>query len=166
MTRQPPLSRFGHLTLALEGDRTIRFTRTFAAPRPLVWRAMTEPALVTEWLWARDYPMVLCEMDLRVGGGFRWGWQVAPGKVMAMSGRYLEIEPPGRIVHTELFDEDWTDGETTVTLRLVEDAAATRMEMDVLYPSSKGCRMALATPMADGMEEGYARLDGLLPAWR
>lgn len=153
------------LELALEGDRAIRFARSFAAPRPLVWRAMTEPELVRQWLWARDYPMVVCQMDLRPGGRLRWGWQVAPDRVMALSGRFLEIGPPVRLVHTELFDEDWTGGETTVTTRLIEKGTTTLMDMEVLYLSARGREMALATPMAEGMEEGYARLDTLVPQW-
>jgi uncharacterized protein YndB with AHSA1/START domain len=84
---------------------------------------------------------------------------------MAVSGRFLEIEPPGRLVHTELFDDDWTDGETRVTTLLHDEGGATRMEMTVLYPSVKGREMALQTAMADGMEEGYGRLDTLLPTW-
>ncbi len=56
------------LRFAAEGDRVLRVTRAFAAPRPLVWRAMTEPALITRRLWARDQPMTRCEQDCRVGG--------------------------------------------------------------------------------------------------
>lgn len=153
------------LSVALDGDCALSFTRRFAAPRPLVWRAMTEAALIKTWLWAHDCPMTLCEQEFRVGGTLRWGWQVAPGRVMAMSGRFLEIEPPGRLVHTELFDEDWTDGETRVTTLLHDEGGATRMEMTVLYRSAKGREMALKTAMSDGMEEGYARLDSLLSSW-
>jgi uncharacterized protein YndB with AHSA1/START domain len=153
------------LSVALDGDRALRFTRRFAAPRPLAWRAMTEAALIERWLWAHDCPMTLCEQDFRVGGRLRWGWTLPKGGIMAMSGRFLEIEPPGRLVHTELFDEDWTDGETRVTTLLHDEGGATRMEMTVLYPTAKGREMALKTAMTDGMEEGYARLDTLLPSW-
>jgi uncharacterized protein YndB with AHSA1/START domain len=153
------------LEITLDGARAVRFTRRFAAARPLVWRAMTEPRLITQWLWARDYPMVLCEQDFRVGGTFRWGWRMPPDGIMALSGRFLEIEAPGKLVHTELFDEDWTGGETTVTSLFTETDGTTRMEMTVLYSSGNARDKALATPMAEGMEEGYEKLDALLPAW-
>ncbi|MDH3262989.1 MAG: SRPBCC family protein [Paracoccaceae bacterium] len=153
------------LAVAFEGDRTLRFTRSFAAPRPLVWRAFTEPELITQWLWARSAPMTLCEQDFRVGGHYRWGWALPRGGLMAVSGRFLEIAPPEKIVHTELFDEDWTGGETTVTTFLLDEGPATRMEMTVLYATPEARDRAAATPMAEGMEEGYARLDTLLPGW-
>jgi uncharacterized protein YndB with AHSA1/START domain len=105
--------------------------------------------------------MTLCEMDVRPGGAFRWGWKV-PSGLMAMSGRFLELKPPGLIVHTELFDEDWTDGETKVTTRLLEEGAGTRMDMEVLYRTPKGRDMVLATRMAQGMEEGYVKLDAFV----
>lgn len=153
------------LSVAPEGDRALRFTRSFAAPRPLVWRAFTEPALITQWLWARAAPMTVCEQDFRTGGRYRWGWTMPGGALMAVSGRFLEIEPPERIAHTELFDEDWTGGETTVTTLLIDEGATTRMEMTVLHSLPEARDRAAATPMAEGMEEGYARLDTLLPGW-
>ncbi len=153
------------LSVEPKGDRTLRVTRSFAAPRPVVWRAMTEPDLVKRWLWADDYPMALCEMDVREGGKLRWGWHMPPDSTMWLSGRYLKVEAPGLLVHTELFDQDWTDGETIVTQRLIDKGEATLMDMDILYPSAKGRQTALATPMADGMEQGYVKLDTLLPEW-
>ncbi|MFM2357260.1 MAG: hypothetical protein RLZZ528_2996 [Pseudomonadota bacterium] len=152
------------LSVAMTGTRDITFTRDFDASRRLVWRAMTEPALITRWLWAREAPMTVCEQDFREGGSLRWVWRLASGQDMGLTGRYRTIAPPGRIVHTELFDQDWTGGETVVDLRLAEIAPqTTRMVMVVTYPSPEGRAMAAATPMAEGMEEGYARLAGLLP---
>lgn len=153
------------LEVAPYGDRALRFTRRFDAPRALVWRAMTDPALVPQWLWARDYPMSTCEMDVREGGAFRWGWHMPPDREMIVNGRFVELVPVERIVHTELFEDDWTGGETTVTTLLHEDGGATLMEMIVLYSSAEAREGAARTPMAEGMEEGYEKLDRLLPEW-
>lgn len=154
------------LVVAPEGDRALRITRRFHAPQRLVWRAFTEAELIPKWLWARDSPMIECEQDLREGGALRWVWDLGARGTMAVSGRFVEIEAPHRIVHTELFDEDWTGGETVVTTILRADGDATEMEMTVLYSSTEARDNAARTPMTEGMEEGYARLDGLFAAGR
>lgn len=149
------------LQVLAEGDCAIRFRRRFAAPRGRVWRAMTDPVLVPRWLWGRDHPMVECVMDPRPGGRIRWVWAVGEGRV-GVSGTYRECAP-WRSVHTELFDEDWTDGEAVVTTELLEDGAGgTRMEMVTVYRTAAGRARALASQMAEGMDEAYARLDAML----
>ena len=151
------------LRLAMTGEADITFTRRFDASPRVVWRAMTEPELILRWLWATHIPMTVCEQDFRVGGTLRWVWQRPDGSEMGLTGRYLEIEPPRRLVNTELFDEDWTGGETTVTTELDEVAPQTTlMRMTVRYASPEARERAAASPMAEGMEEGYARLDTLL----
>ena len=152
------------LTVTPQGASQVLFTRSFSAPRPVVWRAMTDPALILRWLWARDHPMTRCDQDFRPGGALRWEWAMPGGGIMGVSGRYIEIEAPFRIVHTELFDEDWTGGETTVVLDLHEvSPERTLMRLTVSYPNAAARAAVLTTPMAEGMEEGYARLDALLP---
>jgi uncharacterized protein YndB with AHSA1/START domain len=152
------------MIVAAEGDRRILFTRDFAAPRPLVWRAMTEPALILRWLFVAEYPMTRCDQDFREGGWLRWEWSMPGNRVMGVSGTYRKIDAPGLIVHTENFDEDWTGGETLVTLRLIEAGPTlTRMHQTVEYSGSAARDAALLTPMAEGMDEGYNRLDGLWP---
>lgn len=85
-----------------EGKRSLRITRRFHAPRPLVWRAFTEPGLIRQWLWARDHPMTTCEQDFHIGGALRWGGRMPSGREMLMNARFLEIHPPRKFVHTEL----------------------------------------------------------------
>lgn len=151
------------LRLAMTGTSDITFTRSFAAPPATLWRALTDPAIIPRWLWAQDWPMVDCVMDLRDGGAFRWVWRTAPHRLMGVSGRFLTIEAPSRMIHTELFDEDWTGGETTVTQTLTETAPGTTLlTMVVRYSTPKARTAAAATPMAEGMEEGYVKLDTLL----
>lgn len=148
------------LQIALIGETELTFTRDFAAPRALVWRALTDAALIPQWLYARQAPMTVCDQDFRVGGLFRWVWRRPDGQDMGMGGRFVEISAPARLVHTELFDEDWTGGETLVTTVLSDiGGGRTRMVMQVRYSSAEARARAAATPMAEGMEEGYARLD-------
>jgi uncharacterized protein YndB with AHSA1/START domain len=151
-----------HLTLTGETDLTL--TRRFNASPALLWRALTDPAILPRWQWAQDWPMVTCDMDLRPGGRFRWVWRTAPDRLMGVQGRFLTVQAPHRLVHTELFDEDWTGGETTVTQELVEVAPqTTRLTMTVHYPSAEARAAAAAGGMVPGMEEAYAKLDTLLP---
>jgi uncharacterized protein YndB with AHSA1/START domain len=151
------------LKIALTGDADLTLTRSFAAPARLVWRAVTEPALITQWLWARVAPMVTCEQDFRVGGAFRWVWRRTNGSDMGVSGKFVEIEAPKRLVHTELFDEDWTGGETLVSQTFAEAAPdRTGMTMVIRCQSAAGRDKMLASGMTDGMNETYAKLDALL----
>jgi uncharacterized protein YndB with AHSA1/START domain len=81
---------------------------------------------------------------------------------MGLKGVYREVVPPERLVHTEIFDEDWTGGETLVTLLLTERAGRTTTAMTVLYSSREARDAALKTGMTQGMEVGYERLEKLL----
>ncbi len=150
------------LTVTLPSDREIVITRVVNAPRALVFDCFTKPELVRRWLLGPPgWTMPVCEIDLRVGGRYRYVWQHADGRKMAMGGVYREIEPPERLVQTELFDEDWTGGETTSTLLLTEEQHRTTIANTVVYASKEARDGALKTGMSDGMEAGYARLDEL-----
>ncbi|MFN7223999.1 MAG: SRPBCC domain-containing protein [Paracoccaceae bacterium] len=145
------------------GSTDILFVRDFHASPALVWRALTEPALLTVWLWARDIPMTTCQMDLRVGGAFRWVWTRPDGTDMGVSGRFLEIDAPHLLVNTEVFDDDWTSGETTVKQHLtLIDEHHTRLRIVVRYSTAAARDLALASPMTEGMEDAYGKLDTLL----
>jgi len=152
----------GKLTIAAQGDTDVQIIRDFAAPPDRVWRAMTDAALIPEWLGAH-WPMTLCTQDFREGGTLRWEWSDPAGDgKMGLSGRYLEIAAPRRLVHTEIFDEDWTGGEAVVTMDFAEIPGGTRMTMRVRYSSATARDAVLRTPMADGMEAGYRLLDTML----
>lgn len=151
------------LTVATEGDRELVFTRAFDASRALVFDCMTKPELVKRWLLGPPgWTMPVCEIDLRVGGAFRYVWRNQDGRDMGLSGVYREIAAPERIVHTEVFDEDWTGGETLVTSRLTESGGRTTLTTSVIYANDTARQGALVSGMTDGMEMGYARLDALL----
>lgn len=146
-------------------DRELAFARVFQAPRERVWEHFVDPRLVPQWLLGPPgWTMPVCEIDLRRGGRFRYVWRNDDGREMGMSGEYLAVVRPERVVHTELFDEDWTGGETTVTTVFHERNGVTEMELVVRYPTSEVRERVKGTGMEAGMEAGYARLDALLAA--
>ena len=151
------------LTVATQGDRELVFTRAFNASRELVFDCMTKPELVKRWLLGPPgWTMPVCEIDLRVGGAFRYVWRNEDGRDMGMGGVYREIVAPERIVNTELFDEDWTGGETLTTSTLSEAGGRTTLVTTVVYANEAARKGALVSGMTEGMEMGYARLDELL----
>ncbi len=153
----------GGLQVTTPSDRAIEMTRVFDAPRSLVFDAWTKPELVQRWLLGPPgWTMPVCEIDLRVGGRYRFVWRGPDGTEMGMGGEYREIARPERIVTTELFDQDWTGGETVGTLLLVERDGKTTVTNTILYSSQEARDAALKTGMAEGVAAGYDRLDDLL----
>lgn len=151
------------LSISAQGDTRIVITRVFDAPRHLVFEALTVPALLKRWLLGPDgWSMPVCEIDLSVGGAYRYEWLNADGRTMGVGGTFREIVAPERLVHTELFDEDWTEGETVCTQQLTETNGRTTLTTTVIYSSTSARDAALNSGMAGGMEAGYARLDAIL----
>ena len=150
------------MTVENSGERSLVVTRAFAAPRASVFRALTTPALVKRWLLGPDgWTMPVCEIDLKPGGKFRYLWR-KDGAEMGVSGTYREIAPPERIVHTEAFDDNWTNGESLVTTMLDEMDGRTTMSMTIRYASQESRAIALAAGMLEGMTATYDRLDSVI----
>ena len=151
------------LTVTTPSDREILIAREFDAPRSLVFDCHTKPELITRWLMGPGgWILSVCDVDLRVGGTFRYVWRHPVKSDMGMRGLYREIVAPERLVHTELFDVDWTGGETLVTMVLTEQAGKTAMTMTVLYASIAARDGALKSGMTGGMDDSYARLDEVM----
>jgi uncharacterized protein YndB with AHSA1/START domain len=155
-------------TLTKPGRREITLARTFDAPRRLVFDAFTEPEMVKEWLWGPSpaWPMVHCEVDLRVGGLLRYVWRHKSKREIGMSGVFRDIKVPELLVNTEVFDEDWTGGETLVTTTFAEQGRRTIVSATVLYSSQEARDGALDTGMIEGWSQSHDRLDELLPSAR
>ncbi|CAN7447844.1 SRPBCC family protein [Pararhizobium sp. LjRoot238] len=153
------------LKITADGARGIVMTRSFDAPGQLVFDAFTKPEQVKRWLKGPDgWEMPVCEIDLRVGGRFRYVWRRnSDGVDMGMGGTYREIDAPRRIVHTELFDEDWTGGEADVTTTFVETAGKTTVTTTILYSSAAARDAVLKSPMESGVAASYDRLEKMLP---
>ena len=150
------------LKVTLPSDTEILLTREFDAPRDQVWEAMTKPEYVKQWWGPRGSSLSVCEIDFRVGGRYRYVWRKADGYEMGMGGVFQEIVPPARIVSKELFDEDWTGGETIGTVTFAEQTGKTLLTQTVLYASQASRDGALGTGMTSGMAESYAQLDAYL----
>lgn len=152
-----------NLTVTTPSDREVTVTRGFAAPRRLVFAAFTKPELVKRWLYGLDdWPLAECAIDLRVGGAYRYVWRHRERGDMGMGGVYREIVPPEWIVHTELFDQDWTGGETLVTTVFDERDGRTTVSATVLYSSREARDAALKTGMLEGWGRAYDQLADLL----
>ncbi|QJW99995.1 SRPBCC family protein [Frigoriglobus tundricola] len=153
------------LKVVASGDREIVITRTFNAPRELVWDTLSRPELLKRWLFGpAGWAMTVCEEDRRVGGTFRWAWVGPGGAAMTMTGAYREIVPPERCVRTETFETGCFPqmGEQISTLVLGERGEQTLLTLTVLYPSKEARDGALASGMEHGMAAGYDRLDEIL----
>ena len=151
------------LRVTTRGDREIVMTRSLNAPRALVFDAFTKPELVRRWLLGPDgWSMPVCEIDLRVGGKYRYVWRHANGNEMGMGGVYREIVIPERIVSTEEFDQKWYPGEAVGTLVLTEQGGITTVTQTVMYESSATRDAVLKSPMESGVAAGYNRLEALL----
>ena len=145
-------------------DQEIRMTRLFNAPRHLVFEAMTKPEHVKQW-WGRlgeGYSVPVCEIDLRVGGSWRFVNRHPKGEA-AFYGEYREITPPSRLVFTEIF-EQFPDSVSVVTTELTDEGGKTRMTATVRYPSLDVRDMVLASGMSTGAGISYDRLEDLVAA--
>ena len=151
------------LSVTASGDREIVMTRTFDAPRTMVFEAFTRPELVQQWLLGPPgHTLPVCEIEPRAGGRIHYVWRLRNGSDMAMSGMFREFVPPERTVHTEKFDDDWTGGEAVVTTRFDETAGRTTVTMTMLFGSREARDGALASGMEGGVAYSYDRLDDIL----
>ena len=144
-------------------DREIAFTRVFAAPRTLVWEAMTSSEHLPQWMLGPErWTMPVCELDLRPGGAWHFVWFHDDGRRMEMTGEYRQVEPPERLVSTENWGGDWP--EMLDTLTLSEEGGKTRMTQTMLYPSKEARDAALETGMKEGASLSFDRLEKILRA--
>jgi len=144
------------------GEREVVMNRVVAAPRRRVFEAWTDPKQVPRWLGPRRHTMEVCEIDLRVGGRYRYVFRLENGGLMGMGGVYREIDPPARLVSTESFDD--FPGEALCTLTLAEHDGKTTVTMHILAPSREARDGMLASGMEHGDEEGFERMEELLAA--
>ena len=160
-----PLRTAGKLQLFIPSEQEIVMVRTFHAPRRLVFKALTTPALVQQWLLGTPgWTMPVCEIDARAGGKYRYVWRGPKGEEMGVYGVYREITVPERIMGTEAFEPAWYSGEVIFTHSLVEQAGQTTLTMALHYSSREARDMALKTPMDRGLEQSYERLEQVLPS--
>jgi uncharacterized protein YndB with AHSA1/START domain len=137
----------------------IKMTRTFDAPRRLVMRAMTEPALIKQWLGNSRSAIVAADVDFRVGGNYRYVFRRGDGVEFSFTGVYREIGED-RVVHSERFDDN--PEEATITTTWVEHGGKTTMTLVMRFSSQAVRDMVVATGMESGAAESYDNLAALV----
>jgi len=148
--------------LTLASDVEVVLSRTVNAPRELVFDAWTNPEHLPNWmLGPPGWTMPVCERDNRAGGSHRTVWRKGDGAEMEIAGTVREFDPPSRYVATESWGPGWP--ETVNTITFTDSDGRTLVEVSILYPSQEARDAALRTPMKEGMEQGFARLDDYLP---
>jgi uncharacterized protein YndB with AHSA1/START domain len=141
------------------GDRELVITRTFDAPRSLLWAVFTDPKHLPNWhAGPEGFTMPVCEIDLRPGGAWRYGWRNAQGREFTASGTYREVDPPKRMVQVM---KNWNGEEQTNTTTFAEENGRTTVTVSQLHPSKAARDQGL--PYAKvGTESNYAKLDTYL----
>ncbi|HEY7047780.1 MAG TPA: SRPBCC family protein [Jatrophihabitantaceae bacterium] len=148
-------------TLTVLSDEEIAITRDFAAPRELIFDLHTRPEHVTKWLLGPEgWSMPTCEIDLRPGGAWHFGWRNVDGDELEMTGEFTEVVRPERYVNTERWGGEWP--ETLHTTTFTERGGITTVTQVVRYPSKADRDAALATGMMSGVERSHALLDELV----
>ena len=148
----------GTATVTLPGDEQILITREFDAPRHLVYRAWTEPELVKRWWSGERGEMTIAEIDLRVGGGWRYVMVTDEGFEVAFHGEYREIVPNERIVSTEVY-EGMPEGEALNTVTFTEMDGRTTVTVLVEHASKEARDAHIDSGMEIGMQEGMDLLE-------
>jgi uncharacterized protein YndB with AHSA1/START domain len=151
-------------------DREVLVKRSFNAPVNLVWQAYTDPALMRRWLTAMPgWLMPVCEMDVRVGGKYRWRWRYDEnGQEFGFAGEMLEVALHSKIAHTQIYDSgdagygSMSDESTIITVTLNETNGITDVATLINYASKADRNAAMSTGLTDGMEMSYQSLDGVL----
>jgi uncharacterized protein YndB with AHSA1/START domain len=152
------------MTMTTPSDTEIVLTRTFRAPRPLVFAAFTEPDLLRRWFGARGWELVVCEIDLRIGGRWRYVSRGPDGAELAHGGVYREVVAPERVVSTESYDDQWVPGESVTTIVMTDEGGSTTVTTTLTYSSKEVRDLVTSFPMERGIAEGYERLDEVLRA--
>ena len=152
----------GSAKVDILSDREITITRVFNAPRRLVFEAITKPEYVRRWYGPRVLDMKICEIDLRVGGTWRYVLSAPDGSEHGFTGEYREIDVPARIVSTENYEAMMPGHEMLVTTTLDEVDGRTTLRSHIVY-QSKGDRDGhLQSGMEGGMQESFDRCAELL----
>ena len=151
-------------TFDTRGDLEVVISRAVDAPRELVWAAWTDPAHLPHWYGAKGWTLPVCEIDLRVGGAYRFVHAGPAAQQMTSSGVYQEVSAPERLVCTEAYEG--VEGESVNTVTFAESGPGTLVTIELRYPTREIRDAMLETRMREGMEEGFQRLDEFVASRR
>jgi uncharacterized protein YndB with AHSA1/START domain len=151
----------GTATVTLPTDQQILITREFDAPKHLVYKAWTTPELVKRWWTARRGAMTVAEIDLRVGGRWRYAMVTEDGTEVGFHGEYREIVPDERLVTTEVYEgiPDAEEHAALDTLTLTEVDGRTTLSILVEHPTKEGRDAHINSGMEDGMQDAMDLLE-------
>lgn len=151
------------LILTTPTDREIRIVREFDARRTRVFDCYFRPELVKQWMMGPPgWTFAVCDIDLKVGGAYRYVLKGPDGAELAWGGVYREVSVPERVVSVEKYDMDWTGGETLGTIEFAEHGQKTTVTTSLEYSSKEARDGALKSGMAEGMGAGFDRMEALL----
>ena len=153
-------------TLTVPSDLEIVMQRVFNAPARTLFDVWTKPEHVRKWYAVRSTTVTVCDIDLRVGGAWRWVLTKPQGMEIAFSGVFLEIDPPHRLQRTEIFESMPGPG-CIVTLTFDEEEGQTMLTMNMLFQTKQERDICLKSGMELGVQECYRKIDELLAstAW-
>lgn len=157
----PTMASSGTAKLTFPSDTQINITRAFAAPKHLVYQAITTPELVRRWWNAKRGEVTICEIDLTGGGKWRYVMETPDGFEVAFHGEFREIVPNERIVSTEVYEgvPDPDDNATVNTVTLTEEAGRTTMNVLIQCPSAEIRDAIVESGMEAGMQDAYDLLE-------
>ncbi|GAA5169634.1 SRPBCC family protein [Pseudonocardia eucalypti] len=147
----------GKTEFGTPSDTEVTMSRVLDAPRRLVFEAFTNPEHLPHWMLGPDgWTMPICEIDLRPGGKWHFGWRNVNGEGMEMTGEYREVSPPDRLVRTESWGPEWPETLCTLVLTDADDDPGRTLLVDTIsYPSKEARDAALATGMNDGADRSF-----------
>jgi uncharacterized protein YndB with AHSA1/START domain len=157
------IETIGAMTMSTPSDQEIVLTRDFDAPRSLVFEAFTRPEHLKRWWGLRGSTLVVCQVDLRPGGAWRFVTRGPKGHENPFAGAYREITPPERLVYSLVYDvEGAREHPGLVTDVFTEQNGRTRLVETMLFPSREGRDGLLQSGMKHGAAETFDRLAELL----
>ncbi|QIG95220.1 SRPBCC domain-containing protein [Bradyrhizobium sp. 6(2017)] len=147
------------LRITTPSDVEFAMTRQFDAPRHLVFDAMTKPEYLVRWLGCEEMAMPVCEVDLRVGGRYRYVFRSSDGIEHVLTGTFREVARPDRIAFGETFSmPGFTSDEYLVTSTFVEEAGTTTLTTTIRHPTKEARDGHLNSGLEKGVEPAYDRL--------
>jgi uncharacterized protein YndB with AHSA1/START domain len=150
------------LVLETEGETSVVVRRRFEASPEEVYRAHIDPALLQQWLLGPEgWTMPVCVIEPRPGGKIRYEWSNGKGREFYLTGEFIELDPPRRIVHVERMHMPDPTPDNRVETTFTADGRGTLMVMRMTLPDAATRKAMLATGMDRGMEASYTRLEGL-----
>ncbi len=155
------LTAMDAMSIERTSDLDLIVTRTIDGPRDVVFEAWTDADLFRQWWIPKSFPITLlsCEVDARVGGGYRLTFDIGEAEPMAFFGRYLEVTQPTRLAWT---NEEGDEGTVVTTVTFEDDGAGTRLVIHDRYPSKEALDEVIGSGSMNWNSETFDQLDELL----